>query len=180
LRYFHGITPLIVPTTEIKNQWNIKLKDVSKTMVDTGKHISIGDSVIGSQKALIYNPMSFPVYTPSTDELLVKDYNNISLQYVPLEYKHYMSCRHILLDPVIKTGWHKLVYYSTMLSIENEEMAFEQFKKAVNSSLKNKWDDDSLKFMISKYRVRWESVPSGLDHTRTKKLYKLTTIFELI
>lgn len=180
LRYFHAMTPLIVPTNVITNEWRLKLKDVNGQMLDTGKYISIGDAPIYSETVHINQFEPYRVYSPSNNQIEMKNYNNITSYYTPLEYKFYNNSTAINLETHFEIKINGKMTYDELLTKETDDVVFELFKKRLNGRIRTKYDDDELLFLLNKYKVSYDSVAVGLNMQHTEKLYTLTIVFDLL
>ena len=180
LRYFHAMTPLIVPTYVINNEWRLKLKDVNGSMLDTGRYLSIGDAPIYSETLHINNFKPYNVYTTSYNQLEVKNYNNISSYYTPLEYKYYNSSVAINLEPHFEIRLPGKMTYEELKKQETDENVFNLFMERLNGRSRTRFNKDEILFLLNKYAVSYNSVPAGLNMKRTEKLYTLSIVFDLI
>lgn len=180
LRYFHAMTPLIVPTSDLLRSWRLKLKDVDKTLLDTGKYLSLGDAPIYSSDMHINKYVPRNIYTASINPKDIADYNNLSYEYTPLEYKHFNASKMINMQEMFEIKVNKPLSYEDLLKFESDEEVFKQFKKYINNSRKTKYNDDQLVFLLNKYDVQFDSTPDGLDMFGTKKLFKLKYRFNLL
>lgn len=184
LRYFHAMTPLIVPTTAIDNEWRLKLKDVSANLLDTARFLSLGDAPIYSTHVHINKFTPYAVYTKhnsgfTTGTTKVSDYNNKAYDYTPVEYKFYNASRGVILEPHIKVDIKRRMTYDELLDNETDEVVMNTFKDYIKRTRKM-FSDEELVFLLNKYKVSFDSVPVGLDITHTKKLYTLSILFDLL
>ena len=178
-RYFHAMTPLIVPTTQIWNEWRLKLKNIDAQLLDTGKYISIGDAPIYSTNLHIDKFVPYAVYTKSYNEKDIADYNNKVEDYMPLEYKFYNASQVICLEPHVAVKIQGNMTYNEMLAHETNEEVMKAFKSYVKRTKKS-FTEDELIFLLNKYSVSFDSVPIGLDVTQKEKLYTLSIVFDLL
>lgn len=178
LRYYHAMTPWIVPVTEIDSLWRLKLKDVNATMLDSGKYISTGDAPIYNVKAHISTFVPYNVYSPS-DDIQKKGYNNITSQYVPLEYKYYNDSAAVLLHPHFEIKVPGRLTIDKVRVKEADMPVFDMFRNYLNGRGGRKFNDDETLFLLNKYKVSYNSVPDGLNIQQTEKLYTLSIIFDL-
>lgn len=179
-RYFTAITPTLVPTSYILNEWRLKLKDVNACLLDTAKYVSTGDAPIYTVPVNINTFVPYNVYSTSLDSKDVKSYNNITSQYTPLEYKFYNASVAINLSPQIKIEIPGLLTYDQLLQKETDDAVFELFKNRLNSRMQTQFSDDESLFLFKKYNISYDSKPVGLNVSKTEKLYTLTIVFDLI
>ena len=179
-RYFTAITPTLVPTSYVLNEWRLKLKDVNTCLLDTGKYVSIGDAPIYTVPVHINTFVPYNVYSTSADQKEVKSYNNITSQYTPLEYKFYNASTAINLSKQIKIEIPELLTYDQLLQKETNDNVFELFKNRLNSRMQTQFNDDESLFLFKKYNISYDSKPVGLNVSKTEKLYTLTIVFDLI
>ena len=178
------MTPLIVPTTAIDNEWRLKLKDVSANLLDTARFLSLGDAPIYSTHVHINKFTPYAVYTKhnsgfTTGTTKVSDYNNKAYDYTPVEYKFYNASRGVILEPHIKVDIKRRMTYDELLDNETDEVVMNTFKDYIKRTRKM-FSDEELVFLLNKYKVSFDSVPVGLDITHTKKLYTLSILFDLL
>lgn len=200
LRYMNSIVPLITPSNGVvRDQYSLKFKNVDAQLTEYGTFKSIGDSVIYSSdiKTEVYHPIQIytanNVYDEGSNDLNdyahynpwyhVKSYNMNVENFVPLEYKHYNISKCINLSSYIEYEFPTKLTYSQVLENEKEEKVFETFTKLFINIYK-KFDDahkeDFARYLYSKYKVEYDSVPVGLNFKQTEKLYRLTFKFYLL
>ena len=180
LRYFHSMTPWIVPTSVIENEWRLKLKDVDGQMLDTGKYLSIGDAPIYKETVHIDKFEPYRVYSPSNNQIEMKNYNNLTSLYTPLEYKFYNDSVAINLEPHFEIKVQGKMTYDELREKETDEFVFKLFQKRLNGRIRKKFNDNETLFLLNKYAVSYDSVPAGLNMQHTEKLYTLTIVFDLL
>ena len=180
LRYFHAMTPLILPTSNIPREWRLKLKDVKKQLLDTGKYISIGDAPIYVTDVHINTFKPRAVYTSSLNQKDVADYNNKIEDYTPLEYKHYNVSRMVNLTEMFKINTNRQFTYEQLKKAEEYDNVLNIFKNYINNNRRTKYNDDELIFLFNKYNVGFNSIPVGLNVYGDEKLYELEYIFTLL
>lgn len=180
LRYFHAMSPLIVPTSKIDNEWRLKLKDVDAQMLDTGQYISIGDAPIYKDMVSIDKFTPYKVYSTSYNPIEIKNYNNVTSLYTPLEYKFYNNSIAINLEPYFEIKVEGKMKYNELLSKETRDFVIEIFEKRVNNKTKRRFNRDEILFLLNKYDVRFKSTPVSLNINNTEKLYTLKVVFTLL
>ena len=178
LRYFTAMTPLIVPAQHIQNEWRLKLKDCDAQLLDTGKHLSTGDTNIYSVPVDSNVFVPYNVYSASADTVEKKSYNNVTGTYTPTEYKFYNTSVYVNLEPHIEVKVPGKLTYSELLEKESQENVTSLFSGYMNSNGHMFTTDETL-FLLSKYTVSYDSVPVGLNMQQTEKLYRLTVVFDL-
>lgn len=178
LRYMNYIMPAFHNTTTITNQYNLKFKDTNNTILDKGTFNSIGDSPIYASDISIneYHPLQ--VYTHDNN-FLVKDYNNISFKFTPLEYKHYNTSKGINLSTKLEYKAAKTYTYNELLNQETEESTIKVFRYLIAKTSINKFTNDEILFLYNKYKHSYSSVCVGLNSVLKEKMYSLKYIFEL-
>ena len=132
-RYTNSIVPLITQTSTVHNTYNIKLKEVAKTLIDTGKFRSIGDNILYRTPVSINKFTGYNVYDVSKDSM-IKDYNNSIRTYIPLEYKHYNDSTFKNLLVSFEYPLNKKLTYNELLEVETDEKTLEVFKKYLTST----------------------------------------------
>jgi len=171
MRYFHNITPWIVPVTDIKNEWRLKMKDVKEQLLDTGKYLSIGDATIYSTPVNINKFVPYNIYSDN--------YATPSYKYTPLEYKFYNNSKMVILEPHIVIPIRGYLTYAELLEKESSENVLLEFSKYIEKTKKT-FDDDELIFLLNKYNVSFDSVPVKLNAFKTEKMYTLKIVFDLL
>ena len=179
-RYTHNIVPLITECNMINNYYYLKLKNIDKTILDTGKFNSIGDSILYKKNIQINSFTPHNVYTLSSNEKEIKSYNNIDYKYTPLEYKHFNASKMINIEPSITLSLDGKYTYDELLELQKDEIVIEKFKGYMNIGRVNKFDDNEILFLFNKYKVEYDSKSVGLNYNRTQKLYTLTYKFSLL
>ncbi len=180
MRYFSSITPTLVPTSYILNEWRLKMKDVNNNLLDTGKYVSVGDSPIYTVPVNINRFVPYNVYSTSPEPKNIKSYNNITSQYTPLEYKFYNASTAVNLSTRIDIKIPGLLTYDQLLQAETTDNVFDLFKNHLNKYMQTQFTDVEALFLFNKYRVSYDSKPVGLNMLQTEKLYKLTIVFNLV
>ena len=179
-RYTHNIVPLITECNMINNYYYLKLKNIDKTILDTGKFNSIGDSILYKKNIQINSFTPHNVYTLSPNEKEIKSYNNIDYKYTPLEYKHFNASKMINIEPSIILNLDGKYTYDELIKLQKDEIVIEKFKGYMNIGRVNKFDDNEILFLFNKYKVEYDSKSVGLNYNRTQKLYTLTYKFSLL
>lgn len=179
LRYFHAMTPLIQSTSKIQNEWMLKMKDVKSQMLDTGNYLSIGDAPIYNETVHIDDYKPCRVYSTSYNQIDIKNYNNVTSYYTPLEYKFYNDSVAVNLESHFEIQINGKMTYDELLKKESDELIFKLFKKRINGRAGKKYDDIETLFLLNKYTVSYSSTPVGLNMQHTEKLYTLTIVFDL-
>lgn len=180
LRYFHAMTPWIMPAATIQNEWRLKMKDVKGQMLDTGNYLSIGDAPIYNETVHIDDYKPCRVYSTSYNQIDIKNYNNVTSYYTPLEYKFYNDSVAVNLEPHFEIPIPGKMTYDELLNKESEELVFELFKKRLNGRSGKKYDDTETLFLLNKYKVSYNSTSVCLNMQYTEKLYTLTIVFDLL
>lgn len=178
-RYFNSIVPYITPITDIRNEWRLKLKDNKAQIVDTGKYLSLGDSVLYSTKVNINKFEPYNIYSISDNELDIRNYNNVTSLYTPLEYKFYNNSVAVNLSPYFEIKIPGKLTYAEVLEKEKEDYIYNIFDNYINGTIKRKYNNDETLFLFNKYNVSYNSVSVGLNFSQTEKLYTLTIVFNL-
>lgn len=194
LRYMNSIVPYIAPVSAIiKDQYNLKFKNVNARLIDEGIFNSIGDSVIYKSNMNIneYHPIQIystnNVYNQGTSDIMdavnynkwyhVKDYNMNIGNYIPAEYKHYNCSKVLNLSTELVYDYRFKMNYQTLLENEKEENVYKIFKSFFKEFKDN---EDYLKYIYSKYEVEYDSVADGLNKDKTEKLYRLSLRYKLL
>ncbi len=177
-RYMHNMTPLIIKTNKVNNEYKLKLKNVKATILDTGKYNSIGDSPIYKEDSYVNVNEPLKIYGISNNKE-IKSYNNIVGEYVPLEFKHFNCSRMINLEEKIIIISNKKYRYSELLDAQSTENTFKVFKNYINRGHINQFNDDEILFLINKYNIEYDSTPIGLTLDKSEKLYTLKYVFTL-
>lgn len=184
LRYLEAIKPCFHKVSKVTNQYNLKFKDVSKTMINEGKYNSIGDSVIYDDDLLInkYHPLN--VYTHNNNYydnnsklFNIDDWNNLSFTFTPLEYKHYNCSVGINLSPSLCKKLVKKYTYEELLELESNENTFKVFKSCIKNQ--SRFSEDELIFLYNRYEHSYSTICVGLNSSLTEKLYTIEYIFNL-
>ena len=178
LRYFHAMTPLITQRSQIKNEWRLKLKNIDADLLDTGTLLSIGDAPIYNESIHIDKFTPYGVWSSWPNEDNVPKYNNRVSEYTPLEYKFYNNSRAVMLDDEFKVNVSKRLTYKEVLDNETPQAVMMHFANYIEKT-KKRFTDDELVFLLNKYDVSFDSMPSGLDISRKEKLYELSLVFKL-
>ena len=178
-RYMHNMTPLIIETTKVKNEYKLKLKNVKASILDTGRYNSIGDSPIYKEDSYINVNEPLKIYGVSNDKE-VKSYNNIVGEYAPLEFKHFNNSRMVNLEEKIIVTSNKKYRYKELLDAQSMENTICIFKNYINRGHINQFDDDEILFLINKYNIEYDSTPVGLTLDKSEKLYTLKYVFTLL
>lgn len=178
LRYMNFIMPAFHNVVTITNQYNLKFKDTNNTILDTGKFNSIGDSPIYASDISINKYHPIQVYTHDNN-LLMKDYNNMSFTFTPVEYKHYNVSKGINLSPTLEYETTRNYTYNELIEMETDEMTINTFIKLITKSTSIKYTDDEILFLYKKYKHSYSSVCIGLNTSLDEKMYSLKYIFEL-
>ncbi|MCH5167503.1 MAG: hypothetical protein J1F35_06360 [Erysipelotrichales bacterium] len=199
LRYMNSVVPYIPQTNSVvKNQYNLKFKNIQGDVIETGKLNSIGDSVIYKENIYLskYQPIKiFTInnsYNQGSDNkesnnynpfYHIKSYNTNIFDFSPFEYKHY-NCSKVLNTPSkLEYRYPNNVYYDALENLESEENTYKVFKHLISNIL-NTLDDDVkenfAKYLYSKYSVQYDTVSTGLDISKTRKIYKLIYKFNLL
>lgn len=186
-RYLNSITPWIIPTNIIYDQYNLKFKNVKQVLTETGKFNSIGDSVIypSSIKIDTYHPLQVYGVNNTYNEVKsksyhVKNYNMLIDKFEPLEYKHYNCSKIINLPDKMEYQVNRKLVYDDLRELESEENTLKIFSQLVNNSRKTKFTESEILFLYKKYSVEYSSVPDGLNAAQNIKLYTLTYKFSLL
>lgn len=200
LRYMNSVVPLLLPVTStIPGQYNLKFKNVNAILIEDGCFNSIGDSVIYRAPMGINEYHKMQIYAENTtfnegtndvtDSVgynpwyHVKSYNMNVEKFEPLEYKHYNCSKFINLLTHIEYRVPYKMVYDDLLAAETEEKTFEVFCKTLSSSIvaaSGGISEEFKKYLYSKYRVEYNSVPAGLNFKQTEKVYELTYDFYLL
>ena len=146
----HNMTPLIIETTKVKNEYKLKLKNVKASILDTGRYNSIGDSPIYKEDSYINVNEPLKIYGVSNDKE-VKSYNNIVGEYAPLEFKHFNNSRMVNLEEKIIVTSNKKYRYKELLDAQSMENTIYIFKNYINRGHINQFDNDEILFLINKY-----------------------------
>lgn len=178
-RYMHNMTPLITETTQIHNEYKLKLKNVKSSILDTSRYNSIGDSPIYKEDSFINVNEPLKVYGVSTDKE-VKAYNNIVQEYTPLEFKHFNCSRMVNLEENIIVVSNKKYRYKELLDAQSKQITLNIFKNYINRGHINQFNDDEILFLINKYKIEYDSTPVGLTLDKSEKLYTLKYVFTLL
>lgn len=179
-RYMHSFTPLITKTVKVPNQYKYKLKNVDRNLLDRGIFNSIGDSPIYKSDESINNFRPYNVYTTSVNEIETRPYNNKVSEFTPVEYKHYDASRYMNLEETFTIQVGKQLTYNELLNYQTREFVFSKFKEHVNGTRSEKYDDGTLLFLLDRYEVLYDSVPTGLNVRKTEKLHSLNLVFKLL
>jgi len=179
-RYTHNIVPYITERNILSNYYYLKLKDVEKTLLDTGRFNSIGDSPIYKKTIYVDSFTPYNVYTLSPNTKEVKHYNNVSYKYTPLEYKHFNASKYINIESEFFIRLDGKYTYEQLHELETEEHTIDMFAGYMNTGRVTKFDENEILFLYRKYKVEYDSKSVGLDYTRTEKLYTLTYKFSLL
>lgn len=179
-RYTHNIVPYITECNMLNNYYYLKLKNVDKTLLDTHKFNSIGDTVL--YKKTIQTNMFMPhnVYTISDNEKEISSFNNVDYKYTPLEYKHFNASKFINIEPSIKISLDGKYLYDELIDLQTNEYTIKVFAGYMNAGRAVKFDSNEILFLYKKYRVEYDSKSVGLNYNHTQKLYTLTYIFSLL
>ena len=177
-RYTNSIVPLITQTSTIHNTYNIKLKEVAKTLIDTGKFRSIGDNILYRTPVSINKFTGYNVYDVSKDSM-IKDYNNSIRTYIPLEYKHYNDSTFKNLLVSFEYPLNKKLTYNELLEVETDEKTLEVFKKYLTSTGLTLTEDQFL-FLYNRYSCEYDTDAVDITLDKTQKLYTLTYKFKLL
>lgn len=178
-RYMHNMTPLIVETNKVDNEYKLKLKNVKASLLDTGRYNSIGDSPIYKEDSYINVNEPLKIYGVSNDKE-VKSYNNVVGEYTPLELKHFNSSRMVNLEEKIIVTSNKKYRYKELLDAQSMGNTIYIFKNYINRGHINQFDDDEILFLINKYNIEYDSTPVGLTLDKSEKLYTLKYVFTLL
>lgn len=179
-RYTHNIVPYITKRSILSNVYRLKLKNVDKTILDTGKFTSIGDSVIYSSTNFIDSFTPYNVYTLSDDEKEIRSFNNIDYKYTPLEYKHFNDSNFINLEDEIIIKLDGKFTYDELIDLETEEQTVLVFNNYQNTGRVTKFTDSEILFLYNKYKVEYDTKSIGLSFDRKEKLYSLSYKFSLL
>ena len=149
-------------------------------MLDTGNYLSIGDAPIYNETVHIDDYKPCRVYSTSYNQIDIKNYNNVTSYYTPLEYKFYNDSVAVNLEPHFEMPIPGKMTYDELLNKESEELVFELFKKRLNGRSGKKYDDTETLFLLNKYKVSYNSTSVCLNMQYTEKLYTLTIVFDLL
>lgn len=178
-RYMHNMTPLITETTNVSNEYKLKLKNVKASILDTGRYNSIGDSPIYKEDSYININEPIKVFGVSNDKE-VKSYNNIVEEYTPLEFKHFNCSRMVNLEEKIIVVSNKKYRYKELLDAQSTQNTLNIFKNYINRGHINQFNDNEILFLINKYNIEYDSTPVGLTLDKSEKLYTLKYVFTLL
>lgn len=179
-RYMHAMTPLLQRTTQIQNEYRLKLKNVDATLIDTGELPSKGDFIMYKYNASLnaYDPAN--VYSISNDTKEVAHYNNKVYEVEPVEYKHYNCNKLVNLKEQFKVATNKKWKYADLLEAQKKEAVVEVFRNYISKMSGRTFADYEVLFLLNKYNVSFDSVSVGLTLNKEEKLYSLTYVFDLL
>ena len=115
-----------------------------------------------------------------SNQIEMKNYNNLTSLYTPLEYKFYNDSVAINLEPHFEIKVQGKMTYDELREKETDEFVFKLFQKRLNGRIRKKFNDNETLFLLNKYAVSYDSVPAGLNMQHTEKLYTLTIVFDLL
>ena len=114
------------------------------------------------------------------EPLHVFDKRNRESLFTPVEYKHFNDNKFINLEEEIIISVGKNITYDEVLELEETDKVLQKFTEYFNDLKKNTYNENEILFLFKKYKVEFDSVPTGLDKERKYKVYSLSYKFKLL
>ena len=164
-RYLDSIVPYIKQTGSISSVYNKKFKNMKASA-----KISYTNDMI---MCMNINPYQY-------EPLHVFDKRNRESLFTPVEYKHFNDNKFINLEEEIIISVGKNITYDEVLELEETDKVLQKFTEYFNDLKKNTYNENEILFLFKKYKVEFDSVPTGLDKERKYKVYSLSYKFKLL
>lgn len=165
-RYLSNIVPNFKQTTNIRNLYNLKYKNVDKL-----PKLSYVDSVLFKDESNIYNYKPIRVYDVNSNE-----YTNM----IDLEHKYFNDNKFVNLKENIEIIVGDALTANEVNSYSQPWCVVEAFKNYVKGNNKNDYNDTDILFLYNRYDVKFDTTMNGINYNQTEKLYKLIYKFTLI
>lgn len=193
VRYFTWALPAMYSVIEMekldifKYIYNTKRKYTNESIIETGKYLSIGDTIIDEQLSDDLLPLDgqfgaindinkysgVNVYGVSNN-IDVKSFNNIIETYYEPEYQHFNTSTFFLLEPSFIVKANGKYTYDVILKMSEEQIKKQIFKRYVENYCKTRYkvnenaisvpiSNDEMLFLYSRYNVSITSNSIGLN-----------------
>lgn len=209
-RYWSWCMPYMRRVTDIMDAdefnyiYNTKRKLSDIALLDTGKYLSIGDTVL-DQALVSSSPLStmygtindindYPginIYGEASDGSNIKDYNNIIISnYKEPEYKHFNTSVLFMLPKSFSVSDNVKYIYTDITALSKEHIRKQVFKQYVINYIETKYEgpraaaeniisDTDILFLYGCYSASTMSKPCGINDSG-ERVYKLVYKYDLL
>lgn len=210
-RYWSWAVPYMRKVTDIMSAgefnyiYNTKRKIGDKPLIDSGKYITLGDTVIdqelaaSSPTASLYGTVNdindyhgINIYGDATNNASdIKPYNNIIINnYKEPEYKHFNTSTLFILPASFAFSDNVKYIYTDIVSMSKENVKKQVFKQYVVNYIETKYEgarvsieniisDTDILFLYGRYSASTMSKPCGVNDAG-ERLYTLTYKYALL